>query len=150
MRVLARDRRDLLARGVGIFDRRVARAAADIAVVKLALDLAVDAGKLVERVPIGARDRFLAAGDDCVDFGPAGGELAVEIVKGKTFRHQNRIDLLLMNRIFLHHDLGFLIDPKRASLPLATHPAKLVNRICDRSGKGGVNRPQAPDSPQTP
>src|SRR3546814_6709743 len=63
MRVLARDRRDLLARGVGIFDHGVTRAAADIAVVKLALDLAVDAGQLVERVPIGTRDRILAAGD---------------------------------------------------------------------------------------
>src|SRR3546814_21173795 len=68
MGVLARDRRDLLARGVGIFDHGVTRAAADIAVVKLALDLAVDAGQLVERVPIGTRDRILAAGADLMDF----------------------------------------------------------------------------------
>src|SRR3546814_15357730 len=91
MGVLARDRRDLLARGVGIFDHGVTRAAADIAVVKLALDLAVDAGQLVERVPIGTRDRILAAGDDLMDFGSVSGELAVEIVIGKTLRHQNQI-----------------------------------------------------------
>src|SRR3546814_17160227 len=107
MRGLARDRRDLLARGVGIYDHGVTRAAADIAVVKLALDLAVDAGQLVERIPIGTRDRILAAGDDLMDFGSAGGEVAVETVIGKTLRPQNRIDLLLLNRIFLHHDLGF-------------------------------------------